>query len=129
MPVGIISANEDNDVIAKSLIFGAQGFIPKSSSINDFRDALTTFLTGERWTPSFFHAEYMPSSCLDSYCISSRQFEILSGLQRGLMNKQIAHELGVTEATVKSHFTSLFRKLGVQTRTQALLLTGNSLKP
>ena len=53
--------------------------------------------------------------------LSQAQRRMLSGLRRGLLNKQIAHELGVTEATVKAHMTGLFRKLGVSNRTQALI--------
>jgi len=43
-------------------------------------------------------------------------------LSEGLLNKQIAYELDISEATVKAHITAIFRKLGVVNRTQAVLL-------
>ena len=117
LPVVIVSATEDPGTIRRALVCGAAGFIPKSTGLAELAEALRHLLDGEVWTPPLFDrgpAEGGP--------LSPAQARVFSALQRGLMNKQIAYELGVTEATVKAHLTSLFRKLGVQTRTQALLL-------
>ena len=53
--------------------------------------------------------------------LTPSQLKILIGLQQGRLNKQIAYDLGVTEATIKAHLTGVFRKLGVQNRTQAVI--------
>lgn len=54
--------------------------------------------------------------------LTPKQFEVLKLLQNGLLNKQIAFDLNITEATVKAHISAIFRKLKVNTRTQAVLL-------
>lgn len=54
--------------------------------------------------------------------LSPAQQRTLAGVLKGLMNKQIAHELGVSEATVRAHMTAVLRKLGVANRTQAVLV-------
>ena len=54
--------------------------------------------------------------------LTPQQFRVLTMVCEGLLNKQIAYELSVSEATIKAHVTAIFRKLGVRTRTQAALL-------
>ena len=56
--------------------------------------------------------------------LTPQQFRVLQMLSTGLLNKQIAYELGVSEATIKAHMTAVLRKLGVNNRTQAVLLAG-----
>ena len=124
--VAIVSATEDLDTIDSAMMFGAVGFIPKSTSVGLLGEALQTILSGKVWRPPMLDAAAGASS---GVALSPAQVRMLSALQRGLMNKQIAYELGVTEATVKAHMTSLFRKLGVRTRTQALLVTNIPSQP
>jgi len=116
IPVVVISATEDEATVAAATRHGAAGFIPKSAGIDDLRRRLAGWLgpSGEAAGVS-----------VGDVVISPAQARILSRLRRGLLNKQIAYELGVTEATVKKHLTALFRKLGVNNRTQALILTQN----
>lgn len=121
--VTIVSASEDIDTVDSAMMFGAVGFIPKSASLGLLGEALEAILGGEMWRPTTLDGCHQAAG---GVALSPAQTRILSALQRGLMNKQIAHELGVTEATVKAHLTGLFRKLGVRTRTQALLVANLS---
>jgi len=124
--VAVVSATETEDTIDTAIIFGALGFVPKSLNVASLAEALTSLLEGRVWRPE--GRDPVDGLARKSDQLSPAQSRILSGLQRGLMNKQIAWELGVTEATVKAHMTGLFRKLGVQTRTQALVLARRSVE-
>jgi DNA-binding NarL/FixJ family response regulator len=121
IPIVIVSASEDGGTVAKAMTFGAAGFIPKSATHAQIVEALETVLAGDVWTP----AETVPSpvpgvvDCIAS--LSPPQLRVLLGLQKGLPNKQIASEMGVTEATVKAHMTGLFRKMKVSNRIQAVI--------
>src|SRR5258707_1705689 len=107
--------------------FGASGFIPKSNSLDTMRAAIAQVLDGGRWTPPDFDPSAGPNG--ESSAIARRlasltpqQIRVLMMLSQGLLNKQIAYELCVSEATVKAHVSAIFQKLGVQSRTQAGLL-------
>lgn len=122
-PVAVISAIEDNFTITGALRQGAMGFIPKSSSMPVLVDALARIFCGDIYTPtSFGKAAPCTSDLVARAGLSPAQMRIISGLERGLLNKQIAFELGLTEHTVKAHLTAAFRKLGVENRLQATLL-------
>jgi DNA-binding NarL/FixJ family response regulator len=131
LPVAVVSAMDDADTIQRALAFGAQGFISKSSDVTEIGGAVQTILSGELTTPSGFspgRAATMAGSDLDTARriaeLTPQQFRVLGMLCSGLLNKQIAYELDVSEATVKAHMTAVLRKLGVTTRTQAALLIG-----
>jgi DNA-binding NarL/FixJ family response regulator len=131
LPVVVVSADDDPQTIAGALRFGAQGFIPKSTEAAQIGLAVEAVLAGEIYTPPGFHA---PRGKLDSdddlrvarriADLTPQQFRVLGMLCSGLLNKQIAYELDVSEATVKAHVTAILRKLGVTTRTQAVLAAG-----
>jgi DNA-binding NarL/FixJ family response regulator len=119
-PVAVVSAYEDRQQIRKALALGASGYIPKSVSMEVLAAALEAILDGEIWTPLGDDIEVdAPLERLST--LTPAQMRILMDLQRGRLNKQIAFDIGVTEATVKSHLTAIFRKLGVVNRTQAVL--------
>lgn len=120
LPVAIVSASEDAATVRQALAFGAAAFIPKSTSLPDMVAALRAILDGENWSPAIGGDE--PSENERRVAsLTPSQLRILAGLQNGRLNKQIAHDLGVSEATIKAHLTGVFRKLGVQNRTQAVL--------
>ena len=127
VPLVVISANEELEVIQRALQFGADGFIPKSASIETMTDAMGKIMAGERWLPE--HARRaMPPTLPDHSGMSERiasltpqQFRVMGMLMEGMQNKVIAYELDVSEATIKAHMTAIFRKLGVRNRTQAVL--------
>jgi len=127
VPVVMISAQEEATVMARAREFGASGFIPKSSPLEDIQKGVQTVLDGDVWWPSQTAAtaavteeEKAASEGLAS--LTPQQFRVLTMVCDGLLNKQIAYDLNVSEATVKAHVTAIFRKLNVRTRTQAALL-------
>ena len=127
VPVVIISANEDPVVIKRALEHGAAGFIPKSSSIDTITQAISSILMGEIWAPAPTVSD-LPGSNTSEVELAERmaqltpqQFKVLMMMSQGLLNKQIAYDLGVSEATIKAHVTAIMSKLGVSNRTQAVL--------
>jgi DNA-binding NarL/FixJ family response regulator len=127
VPVVIISANEDPLVIQRALDHGAAGFIPKSSNIKVITQAINDILMGEIWAPVSTQPN-LPGSNVSELALAERmagltpqQFKVLMMVAQGLLNKQIAYEMGISEATVKAHVTAIMTKLGVSNRTQAVL--------
>ena len=127
VPVVIISANEDPVVIKRALEHGAAGFIPKSSSIDTITQAISSILMGEIWAPALTRSD-LPGRNNSELELAERmaqltpqQFKVLMMMSQGLLNKQIAYELDVSEATIKAHVTAIMNKLGVSNRTQAVL--------
>jgi DNA-binding NarL/FixJ family response regulator len=127
VPVVIISANEDPVVIQRALEHGAAGFIPKSSSIDTITEAIAAILMGEIWSPDTTTSN-LPGSNVSEVELAERmaqltpqQFKVLMMMSQGLLNKQIAYDLGVSEATIKAHVTAIMNKLRVSNRTQAVL--------
>ena len=127
--VVLVSANEDPRVVRRALDHGVAGYIPKSAGLGELRDAIRTVLACEQWLPPALRAAVARAqSAPEDMDLAARlasltpqQFRVLTMVCEGLLNKQIAYELGVSEATVKAHVTAIFRKLGVQNRTQAVL--------
>lgn len=120
VPVVVVSASEDGSTVRRALSFGASGFIPKSATLDAMVEALSAVLAGDTWAPEIDDdAEDVMEGRIAS--LTPAQLKILVGLQQGRLNKQIAYDLGVTEATIKAHLTGVFRKLGVQNRTQAVI--------
>ena len=131
LPVVVVSADDDPQTIASALRYGAQGFIPKSTEAGQIGQAIEAVLAGEIYTPPGFHAPRGAPAGGEDLEVARRmaeltpqQFRVLGMLCSGLLNKQVAYELDVSEATVKAHVTAILRKLGVATRTQAVLAAG-----
>ncbi len=129
LPVVIVSAREEPAVMRRALDHGALGFIPKSADSDTIGEAIGAVLDGERWAPA--EAINAPAISRDEHEIAQRlrdltpqQFRVLQMLGVGRLNKQIAYDLGVSEATIKAHVTAILRKLGVTNRTQAVLMAG-----
>lgn len=129
LPVIVVSAREEGSVVRRALDHGAAGFIPKSSDPATIRTAIAAVLDGGHWAPP--QAGHSEGLAPEEAQIATRlreltpqQFRVLGMLGTGLLNKQIAHALGVSEATVKAHMTAILRKLGASNRTQAVLMAG-----
>jgi DNA-binding NarL/FixJ family response regulator len=129
VPVAVISANEEPQVIRRALEFGAAGYIPKSAAPGEIRAALAAFLAGETWLPAGIElggsetdAEAELTARLAR--LTPQQIRVLMMLSEGLLNKQIAYDLKVSEATVKAHVSAILQKLCVDSRTQAVILAG-----
>ena len=126
LPIVVVSAREEATVMRRALDHGAFGFIPKSADSDTIGHALGTILDGERWAPA--EAHNVPPTPNEEREVGQRlreltpqQFRVLQMLGVGRLNKQIAYDLGVSEATIKAHITAIFRKLGVKNRTQAVI--------
>lgn len=127
VPVVMVSAQEEAAVVVKSREFGASGFIPKSSSLETIQKAVRTVLDGDVcWPPQVNESISVSAEAKAASeglaSLTPQQFRVLTMVCEGLLNKQIAYELSVSEATIKAHVTAIFRKLNVRTRTQAALL-------
>ena len=129
LPIVVVSANDDPTVIRRCMEFGASGFIPKTLGIEAMRAAVARVLQGEVWTPPDVDLT-RPSDAETAALIARlstltpQQVRVLMMLSGGLLNKQIAYELGVSEATVKAHVSAILQKLGVESRTQAVIAAG-----
>jgi DNA-binding NarL/FixJ family response regulator len=126
VPVMVVSANDDPAAIRRCMEFGASGFIPKTLGIEAMRAAIRRVLDGGVWTPP--DVDLSSGSDAESADLMARmatltpqQVRVLMMLSEGLLNKQIAYQLGVSEATVKAHVSAILQKLGVESRTQAVI--------
>ncbi|NIB40232.1 response regulator transcription factor [Pseudomaricurvus alkylphenolicus] len=129
IPVMIVSAHEEPEIIRRAMDHGACGFLPKSAPIETMSEALLTALKGGLWVPEgLSQAPIANDDELDIAealaNLTPQQFRVATMVSQGLLNKQIAFELNVTEATIKAHMTEIFRKLGVHSRTQAAVAIG-----
>jgi DNA-binding NarL/FixJ family response regulator len=126
VPVVVVSANDDPTVIRRCMEFGASGFIPKTLGVEAMRGAIRRVLDGGLWTPP--DVDLTGGSDAETSELMARmatltpqQVRVLMMLSEGLLNKQIAFQLGVSEATVKAHVSAILQKLGVESRTQAVI--------
>lgn len=120
----IISGFEDKETIHKAMSFGAAGFIPKSTPVPAMVVAIEEVLAGKLWTPDGeFNCNAQTVHVDDKIAsLTPKQHKILLMFADGLLNKQIAYELGLSESTIKSHASTIFLKLGVRNRTQAVIV-------
>ena len=126
VPIVVVSANDDPAVIRRCMDLGTSGFIPKTLGIEEMRAAIKRVLDGGVWTPPDVDlgagSEGDTSDLLARLTsLTPQQVRVLMMLSEGLLNKQIAYELSVSEATVKAHVSAILQKLGVESRTQAVI--------
>ncbi|MDF1762604.1 MAG: response regulator transcription factor [Oleibacter sp.] len=127
IPVVVVSACEDANVMRQAIEYEAAGYIAKSSSLDDISTALQFVLDGNIYLPEKARQHVYAIQPKDKdlaerlASLTPQQFRVLSMMTEGMLNKQIAYDLTVSEATVKAHVTAIFRKLGVRTRTQAVI--------
>jgi DNA-binding NarL/FixJ family response regulator len=126
VPVVVVSANDDPAVIRRCMDFGASGFIPKTLGIEQMREAVKRVLGGGVWTPPDVDlaggADTETAALMGRLAtLTPQQVRVLMMLSEGMLNKQIAYELSVSEATVKAHVSAILQKLGVDSRTQAVI--------
>ena len=129
IPVAVISASDDTATIRRALELGASAFISKSSGIEEIREAIDVVMQGGFWTPPGFDAERENDPEIESLIarlktLTPQQTRVLGMIGEGLLNKQIAYELGVSEATIKAHVSAILLKLNVDSRTQAVIQMG-----
>lgn len=130
VPVLVVSSMADNRVIGACLAAGAAGFVPKHSHREVFRAAFEALREGQRYLPEGYEPDLPGKGRPNAReaaigrlsLLTRQQAKILQLICEGLLNKQIAYELSIAETTVKAHVTAIMRKLGVQSRTQAVLV-------
>ncbi|QBF30605.1 response regulator transcription factor [Thalassococcus sp. S3] len=129
VPVMVVSSMADNRVITGTINAGAAGFVPKHSQREVFRNAIQTLRRGEVFIPDgavLLQQAEVANATTDAVArmgtLTNQQSRILQLICEGKLNKQIAYELSIAETTVKAHVTAIMRKLGVQSRTQAVLI-------
>ena len=123
MAVIVISAADEDSVVRRAISFGAAGFLSKSSPLEAIGEAIQRVMAGYTVFPDIANDEAHDrelAAKLES--LTPQQFRVLMMLADGLLNKQIAYELEVSEATVKAHMTAIMRKLDIFSRTQAALI-------
>ncbi|URQ74435.1 MAG: response regulator transcription factor [Candidatus Ochrobactrum gambitense] len=127
LPVVIVSATDDAATIHHAVELGASGFISKSASMETIGEAVRAVLAGDIWTPEGIDLDHPKDPEIEGLItrlrtLTPQQTRVLTMLAEGLLNKQIAYELSVSEATVKAHVSAVLQKLGVDSRTQAVIL-------
>ncbi len=131
LPTIVVSGHEEAQVARRALAHGASAYVPKSTAGSDIVAAIHAVLAGDVWLP---HAllggpgELKPDeqdAAVHVAALTPQQFRVMSMIAEGLLNKQIAYDLGVSEATVKAHMTAIMRKLGVNNRTQVALVASH----
>jgi DNA-binding NarL/FixJ family response regulator len=121
-PIVIVSARQDPMIVEAARALGAAGFLFKSRPLDDLAAALRRVMEGQvAFPPASATVSDAESARAKVATLSGAQLKVLLALADGRLNKQIANDLDITEATVKAHLTAIFRKLGVHNRTQALL--------
>lgn len=127
IPMVVVSAHDDPETIRRALELGASGFISKSASMEEIRSGVETVLAGGITAPVGIDLGIERDPEISDLIkrlqsLTPQQTRVLSMLGEGLLNKQIAYELDVSEATIKAHVSAVLQKLGVDSRTQAVIL-------
>jgi DNA-binding NarL/FixJ family response regulator len=127
VPVVVISGTDDPSTVRRSIELGASGFISKSARTDAIRKGVSDVLSGEISLPDGMDlgSEHDPEigGLIERIrTLTPQQARVLGMLGEGLLNKQIAYELGVSEATIKAHVSAVLQKLNVDSRTQAVIM-------
>ena len=130
LPVIVVSAMDEPHIVRQALAFGANGFVSKCVDAAAIGRDVLAVLRGEMVSPPRVSSEpAVDGAALDAAQrmaqLTPQQFRVFGMLCSGMLNKQIAYDLQITEATVKAHMTAILRKLGAVNRTQAVLLAGH----
>lgn len=135
VPIIVVSSLAENRIVASAIKAGASGFVPKHSQREVFLRAFTDIWAGRVYLPDGYvevsEDDAAPQSAEEDAIfrlsqLTQQQARILQCVCEGKLNKQIAYDLSIAETTVKAHVTAILRKLGVQSRTQAVLMAQNT---
>jgi len=125
VPLVVVSAEQDPATVRAAFAAGAVAYLPKSESPELLQQALRLVLAGGTYTPALALADLHGDAAAprpDLHSLTPRQRDVLRGLSRGLPNKLIARELGLSEGTVKIHIAAVLRALRARNRTEAVVL-------
>jgi len=123
LPIAIISAYDDANIIQQTKDYGASGFISKGLEMDDIAKAISSILEGDLYFPDTVNESPNQKGFEQ---LTPAQINVLKLLKEGKPTKIMASIMGVTEATIKAHLTTIYKKLGVKNRTQAVI-TANKL--
>ncbi|MBD3585016.1 response regulator transcription factor [Salinimonas sp. HHU 13199] len=125
----VVSAQDEPALIRRVMDIGACGFIPKSTPLDEITSAVEKIMQGENWLPEHVQNDTLQPEAVEQTRfahnlaqLTPHQYTVLKMLAAGLLNKQIAFELSISESTVKQHVSAVLRKLQVVNRTQAGVL-------
>ncbi|NCP63315.1 MAG: response regulator transcription factor [Paraglaciecola sp.] len=125
----IVSAEENPNLVRKAIDFGASAYIPKSTPLPEIAAAIRDVLEGKIWLPNDISQQVSNMANLADQAFANKlaqltphQYKVLQMLAEGLLNKQIAYELQVSESTIKQHVSAVLHKLALNNRTQAGVL-------
>ncbi len=124
VPVVVLSADDRPETVLAAIDAGAAGFIPKTAQGRVLEDALRAVLDGRAFVPPRTYGtldELRAAPVAEPLDLSPRQLDVLRLLIEGKTNKMICRDLDLSESTVKTHLAAIFRRLGVETRTQAVV--------
>ncbi len=127
-PIIVVTASDNEESVNIAMHFGARGYIPKTFNSRKMAHVIMTVLDGGKFIPEKYidkvgvNAPDLMTSIEHVKGLTPKQLRVLRCLKEGKMNKQIAEELFVTEATVKAHISAIFKKFNVNSRTQVVLL-------
>jgi DNA-binding NarL/FixJ family response regulator len=127
LPIVVVSGMEDARIVREALSYGVAGFIPKSVRRDELGRAIGEVMSGSVYVPEGLGpapapaGDARPDLAQKLKTLTPQQIRVLKMLRQGLLNKQIAYELNVGETTVKAHVSEILRKLGVYSRTQAVI--------
>jgi DNA-binding NarL/FixJ family response regulator len=126
VPVAVVSGHEEPSIMRRALDLGASGYVPKSTPAETMRTAISEILAGGIWAPEAAAGESARDKETDEFAkrlatLTPQQVRVLMMLREGLLNKQIAYQLNVSEATIKAHVSAILQKLNVDSRTQAVI--------
>ena len=131
VPLAVVSADDDPAPVRAMLALGVSGFIPKTDSPAVVASAVRLILAGGVYVPprlAFVNGDMPAANSAFSSGLTARQMEVVRLLARGLSNKEIARELGVSQGTVKVHLLAVFRALEVRNRTAAVVAAQRFLR-
>ncbi|WP_020087607.1 response regulator [Hyphomicrobium zavarzinii] len=127
-PILVVSAHEDARIVHEAMTCGAAGYISKSVKKRDLAEAIQDVMAGLVVLPKGYAPPHQEGGASRESDLAARvasltrqQLRVLQMVRQGMLNKQIAHELGVGETTIKAHVSEIMRKLNVVSRTQAVI--------
>ena len=126
IPMVVVSAHNEESIIRSCIAHNASGYIIKSSSPDNIKEAIQQIMAGNTYVPKGYMLDLIdeePNFTEKLEQLTPSQLRVFIEMGKGKLNKQIAYDLNITEATVKAHITAIFKKFGINNRTQAVLLT------
>ena len=123
----VLSSYQDHESVYAMLRNGAVGYLIKSSLAQDLAETIRATFQGKMVFSSEVGAQLVsPPQPTLNFHLTDRELEVLVLLAEGLTNQQSAEKLSISQSTLKFHMTNIFQKLGVQTRSEALVLAAKN---